>query len=101
MVFDPHSARQSVSMVVTRSAATSVSELLPAFRLVPLGGARQTGKTTLVRELLDLPTSARASLDDAATLRRALGDRRASWKRCRGRRPSTSSSGVARACCSP
>ncbi len=61
-------------MVVTRSAATSVSELLSAFRLVLLGGARQTGKTTLVRELLDLPASARISLDDPATLRRALED---------------------------
>lgn len=61
-------------MVVTRSATASVSDLLSAFRLVLLGGARQTGKTTLVRELLDLPASARISLDDPATLRSALHD---------------------------
>ncbi len=60
--------------MVARNAAPSVSELLSAFRLVVVGGARQTGKTTLVRELLGLPELARFSMDDQAVLRRARED---------------------------
>jgi len=59
---------------VRRTAASSVSELLSAFRLVVLGGARQTGKTTMLRELLGLDESSRFSLDDSAVLRRAVDD---------------------------
>lgn len=49
-------------------------ELLSAFRVVLLGGARQTGKTTLVRDLLSLPGHAWFSLDDEAVLARAIDD---------------------------
>ncbi|MGH8886733.1 MAG: AAA family ATPase [Egibacteraceae bacterium] len=49
-------------------------ELLDSFRLVVLAGARQTGKTTLVRELLGLPESAQLTMDDEAILRRATED---------------------------
>jgi predicted AAA+ superfamily ATPase len=51
-----------------------VSELLASFRIVLLGGARQTGKTTLVRDLLPLPGSAWFSFDDPAVLARAVDD---------------------------
>lgn len=44
------------------------------FRIVLLGGARQTGKTTLLRDLLDLPATSRFSLDDEAARRRAIDD---------------------------
>jgi predicted AAA+ superfamily ATPase len=49
-------------------------ELLSSFRVVLLGGARQTGKTTLVRDLLELPGHAWFSFDDEAVLARALDD---------------------------
>ncbi|HWC78983.1 MAG TPA: hypothetical protein VG756_03370 [Pseudonocardiaceae bacterium] len=49
-------------------------ELLSAFRVVLLGGARQTGNTTLVRDLLDLPGHAWFSFDDEAALARAIDD---------------------------
>ncbi|MGH3431335.1 MAG: ATP-binding protein [Thermocrispum sp.] len=49
-------------------------ELLDSFRVVLLGGARQTGKTTLVRELLELPGQAWFSFDDQAVLARAADD---------------------------
>lgn len=39
-----------------------------------LSGARQTGKTTLVRELLGLPDQARYRFDDESLLRRANDD---------------------------
>lgn len=48
--------------------------MLASFRLVVLGGARQTGKTTLVRELLGLPGQARYSFDDESLLQRATAD---------------------------
>jgi hypothetical protein len=51
-----------------------VLELLSSFRVVLLGGARQTGKTTLVRDLLSLPGHAWFSLDDEAVLERAIDD---------------------------
>lgn len=60
--------------LVRRNAAERVLELLSSFRVVLLGGARQTGKTTLVRDLLDLPKHAWFSLDDEAVLARALDD---------------------------
>ncbi len=61
-------------MVLERNATQRVRELLSAFRLVVLGGARQTGKSTLVRDLLGLPVHAQFSLDDEALLRRAVED---------------------------
>jgi uncharacterized protein len=51
-----------------------VRELLGSFRVVLLGGARQTGKTTLVRDLLGLPAQAWFSFDDEAALARAEED---------------------------
>jgi len=51
-----------------------VLELLSSFRVVLLGGARQTGKTTLVRDLLCLPGHAWFSFDDEAVLARAIDD---------------------------
>ena len=60
--------------LVQRNAASRVTELLAAFRVVLLGGARQTGKTTLVRDLLDLPGHAWFSFDDEAVLARASDD---------------------------
>ncbi len=44
------------------------------FRIVLFGGARQTGKTTLLRDLLDLPATSRFSLDDEAVRRCAIDD---------------------------
>jgi predicted AAA+ superfamily ATPase len=61
-------------MVLNRNTVEHVRELLAGFRLVVLGGARQTGKTTLVRELLGLPDQARYSFDDESLLRRATDD---------------------------
>ncbi|MDQ2708647.1 MAG: ATP-binding protein [Actinomycetota bacterium] len=61
-------------MTLGRNAVEPVSELLSAFRLVVLGGARQTGKTTLIRELLGLNQSSRFSLDDPSVLGRAVED---------------------------
>lgn len=61
-------------MVIARSAAGRLDNLMQTFRVVLLGGARQTGKTTLVRDLLDLPAASRFSLDDEATRRRATED---------------------------
>jgi predicted AAA+ superfamily ATPase len=63
-----------VTGLVQRNAALRVTELLASFRVVLLGGARQTGKTTLVRDLLDLPGQAWFSLDDEAVLARAADD---------------------------
>jgi predicted AAA+ superfamily ATPase len=60
--------------VLPRNAADRVQELLEAFRLVVLGGARQTGKTTLVSELLDLAPASQYTFDDEATLARATDD---------------------------
>ncbi len=61
-------------MVLERNATQRVRELLSGFRLVVLGGARQTGKSTLVRDLLGLPADAQFSFDDEALLRRAVVD---------------------------
>lgn len=60
--------------LVQRSAAPQVIELLGSFRIVLLGGARQVGKTTLVRDLLELPEHAWFSFDDEAILARATED---------------------------
>jgi predicted AAA+ superfamily ATPase len=64
----------SVQVLVQRNAVPRVAELLGSFRVVLLGGARQTGKTTLVRELIKLPERAWFSFDDEAVLARAVDD---------------------------
>lgn len=60
--------------LIRRNLVPVVREMLSGFRLVVLGGARQTGKSTLVEELLDLPPSARFSLDDPAVRMLAIDD---------------------------
>jgi predicted AAA+ superfamily ATPase len=60
--------------ILARHLTARVAELVGSFRVVVLGGARQTGKTTLVRSLLDLPDGSRFTFDDEATLRRATED---------------------------
>jgi len=60
--------------ILARHITARVAEMIGSFRVVVLGGARQTGKTTLVRSLLDLPEGARFTFDDEATLRRAIED---------------------------
>ncbi len=62
--------------LVGRHATARLRELLASFRIVVLGGARQTGKTTLISELLELPPGARFSLDDEDALRAATEDPR-------------------------
>lgn len=61
-------------MIVKRNATATVLDLLSTFRLVVLGGARQSGKTTLIRELLDLPAGSRFTLDNEGLLNRAISD---------------------------
>ncbi|HWE89585.1 MAG TPA: ATP-binding protein [Pseudonocardiaceae bacterium] len=63
-----------MSALIRRNSEQVVRELLDTFRVVLLGGARQTGKTTLARELLDLPHQAWVSLDDEAALTLATDD---------------------------
>lgn len=60
--------------LIRRNAAERVTELLDSFRVVLVSGARQTGKTTLVRELLELPGDGWISFDDEAMLARATDD---------------------------
>ncbi|HEX6076781.1 MAG TPA: ATP-binding protein [Micromonosporaceae bacterium] len=60
--------------LISRNAAPRVRELLAVFRLVMLGGARQTGKTTLARDLLDLSQRSWFTFDDEAVLDRAQQD---------------------------
>ena len=60
--------------LLARHATDRIRDLLSAFRLVVVGGARQTGKTTLVRDLLGLSESATFSFDDPAVLARAAED---------------------------
>jgi len=51
-----------------------VMEMLDTFRVVHLGGARQSGKTTLVRDLLPAASGSSVTLDDQAMLLRARDD---------------------------
>ena len=60
--------------LVRRNLVPVVREMLDGFRIVVLGGARQTGKSTLVGDLLDLPASARFTLDDPGVRRLATDD---------------------------
>jgi hypothetical protein len=63
-----------MSQLINRWAAPRVQDLLGSFRVVILGGARQTGKTTLARDLLNLSRRAWYSFDDAAVAARATED---------------------------
>jgi predicted AAA+ superfamily ATPase len=63
-----------MSQLLDRNVLPRLRELLTAFRIVILEGARQTGKTTLAAELLGLPARAQFSFDDPATLARAVAD---------------------------
>jgi predicted AAA+ superfamily ATPase len=60
--------------LIRRNGAPRLRDLLAVFRLVMLGGARQTGKTTLARDLLDLSQRSWFSFDDEAVLDRAQQD---------------------------
>lgn len=60
--------------LLPRHLTSALNEYLETFRLVILGGARQTGKTTLVREQLGLSPAARLNLDLAETLALARED---------------------------
>jgi Predicted ATPase (AAA+ superfamily) len=60
--------------LVQRNARSRIEELLSAFRMVMVGGVRQSGKTTLVRDLLYLPGNSWFSFDDEAVLSRAIED---------------------------
>lgn len=63
-----------MTALIQRNLVPIVREMLGGFRLVVLGGARQTGKSTLVDELLDLPWSARFTLDDPSVRSLATDD---------------------------
>ena len=60
--------------LLDRHLAGEVNDLMGTFRLVILGGARQTGKTTMAREQLGLAPTARLSFDDQLTLSQAVED---------------------------
>jgi predicted AAA+ superfamily ATPase len=60
--------------LLARHLTSALNTYRETFRLVILGGARQTGKTTLVREQLGLPQQARLSFDQSATLALARED---------------------------
>ena len=51
-----------------------LADMLATFRVVHLGGARQVGKTTLVRDLLPPSGGSHVTLDDHALLLRARDD---------------------------
>jgi uncharacterized protein len=63
-----------MTSLLRRNLVPVVRDMLSGFRLVVLGGARQTGKSTIVEELLGLPRSARFTLDDPALRARASDD---------------------------
>jgi len=60
--------------MLRRHVTPVITEMLGTFRVVHLGGARQTGKTTLVRNLLPLRGGSSVTLDDEAMLSRARED---------------------------
>jgi uncharacterized protein len=60
--------------VIPRRLQPIVVEMLESFRVVHLAGARQTGKTTLVRDLLPVTGGSNVTLDDEALLLRARDD---------------------------
>jgi uncharacterized protein len=60
--------------VLERRVEPVVLEMLDTFRVVHLGGARQSGKTTLIRDLLPAAGGSSVTLDDEALLLRARDD---------------------------
>ena len=60
--------------VIGRHLVPVVGDFISTFRVVLVAGARQVGKTTMVRELISLPHAVTLNLDHEATLRRALDD---------------------------
>lgn len=60
--------------LVRRNLVPVVREMLGGFRIVVLGGARQTGKSTLVDDLLELPAPSRFTLDHPGVRRLDLVD---------------------------
>ncbi len=60
--------------VLPRHIKPVVVEMLETFRVVHLGGARQSGKTTLIRDLLPATGGSSVTLDDEALLLRARDD---------------------------
>lgn len=60
--------------LLARNATGRVDRSLGVFRLVILGGARQVGKTTLARDLLDAPVDSCVTFDDQPVLERAVED---------------------------
>lgn len=63
-----------MSGVIDRHVKPHVLEALEDTRIVVLQGARQVGKTTLVREIVDERDGRLLTLDDPATLARAAAD---------------------------
>lgn len=63
-------------MLVRRNAVPVVRDMLETFRVVLVGGARQSGKSTMIDDLLGLPESSRFTLDDAAVRALATEDPR-------------------------
>ena len=63
-----------MSDVIQRNGVAKLLDLQEVFRIVIVGGARQTGKTTLVREFLTGDARTHYSFDDEATRQRAIND---------------------------
>lgn len=68
------SGSRYAASVLRRHLIPSLTEILGTFRVVHLGGARQSGKTTLVRDLLPSLGGSSVTLDDVAMLGRARED---------------------------
>lgn len=69
--------------LVSRNAVSRLLDLLSSFRVVLLGGARQNGRTTLVRDLLELPGHAWfSSTTRQRRLARWMTRARRSWTTC-------------------
>lgn len=60
--------------LIARNTVEQLEDLLETFRVVIVGGARQTGKTTLVNELLERGPGTRFTFDDEAVRQRAVED---------------------------
>ena len=61
-------------MLLERRARDEAAEMLATFRVVLIGGARQVGKSTLAASQLGIDASSVFTLDDRATLDRAIDD---------------------------
>lgn len=62
--------------LVPRRVRRELAETLQVLRVVVLNGPRQSGKTTLARQLVDATGGSFVTFDDAATLRACLEDPR-------------------------